>query len=205
MRRAEPNHAPNEPGAAQTPPLDFAAQFEGVFRKLWLIAVGIVRDSALADDIVQEAAMIGYRKRGQFQPGTNFGAWMGQIVRHTALNQGRKKRGRREASLEGVAESTAGPPSGSSGEMLAIGKSGALPADQGWFDDQVVRALHSVSDTARSCLLLRTIEGLSYGEISQMLEIPEGTAMSHVHRARAAMRARLAPHYARANMEGRGG
>jgi RNA polymerase sigma-70 factor (ECF subfamily) len=202
MSRGKDSDAPLE-AEVDTRPWDFSAHFEGVFRKLWLIAVGVVRDSALADDIVQEAAMIGYRKRDQFQPGTNFGAWMGQIVRHTALNQGRKKRGRREASLVGVAESQAGPQPGAGDDTLAISKSGALPADQTWFDDAVVGALQEVSDTARSCLLLRTVEGLSYGEIAAMLDIPEGTAMSHVHRARAALREKLAAHDSRGFAGGR--
>ena len=45
-----------------------------------------------------------------------------------------------------------------------------------------------LEETARTCLLLRTLRDMPYREISLLLDIPEGTAMSHVHRARQAMR-----------------
>ena len=65
---------------------------------------------------------------------------------------------------------------------------GELAIDQKSFDDQVLAALHTLEDTARACLLLRTVEGMPYREISVALDIPEGTAMSHVHRSRQSMR-----------------
>jgi RNA polymerase sigma-70 factor (ECF subfamily) len=54
-----------------------------------------------------------------------------------------------------------------------------------------MHALEQVGDVARACLLLRTIESLDYRQIAQLLEIPEGTAMSHVHRARRLLRGQL--------------
>ena len=53
-------------------------------------------------------------------------------------------------------------------------------------------ALEELSEEARCCLLLRIVEDLAYSEIAQLLAIPEGTAMSHVHRAKATLRRRLA-------------
>jgi RNA polymerase sigma-70 factor (ECF subfamily) len=55
-----------------------------------------------------------------------------------------------------------------------------------------MRALRGVSEVARACLLLRTLEGMPYARISELLQIPEGTAMSHVHRTRQFLRERLA-------------
>ena len=49
-----------------------------------------------------------------------------------------------------------------------------------------------MEETARACLLLRTLQDMPYREIALALDIAEGTAMSHVHRARMAMRERLA-------------
>src|SRR6185503_13659537 len=66
-------------------------------------------------------------------------------------------------------------------------------ADTGAFDDHVVAGLRELGEVPRACLLLRTLRELSYAEIAELLEIPEGTAMSHVHRARLALRARLDP------------
>jgi RNA polymerase sigma-70 factor (ECF subfamily) len=73
-----------------------------------------------------------------------------------------------------------------------VGPHGELDLSRTPFDDRVMKALNSVSDIARACLLLRTIQGLSYDEIAKALEIPPGTAMSHVHRTRIVLRERLA-------------
>ena len=175
---------------------DFAAQFEDSFRKLWLIAVGIARNSALADDIVQEAAIVALSKLDQYRPGTNFTAWMGQTVRYVALNQTRKVRRRRAQPLD---DSIGEAPSSDAvrtpeRDTLRLSASGELPAGQADFDDQMVGALSGVSQTGRACHLLRTVEGLEYREIARILEIPEGTAMSHVHRARRFLRDKLASH-----------
>jgi RNA polymerase sigma-70 factor (ECF subfamily) len=49
----------------------------------------------------------------------------------------------------------------------------------------------SLDEIPRTCLVLRVVHGLAYSEISSALDIPEGTAMSHVHRSRLALRERL--------------
>ena len=72
-----------------------------------------------------------------------------------------------------------------------ISSDGRLLVDQGAFDDGVLRALSSLDETARACLLLRTLLDLPYRDISLALGIPEGTAMSHVHRARGILRRKL--------------
>jgi RNA polymerase sigma-70 factor, ECF subfamily len=174
-------------------PVDFAAQFEASFRTLWLVAVGITGDRAGAEDVVQEAALLALGKLDKFEPGTNFRAWMAQMVRYVALNHARKRQKHRAAALGPELEETGALASSMAAEnALRLSTRGELPADQAIFDDQVIRALNSVSDVARACLLLRTIEQMEYSEISKVLGIPEGTAMSHVHRARQHLRERLA-------------
>lgn len=173
---------------------DFARQFHASFRSLWLVAIGVVRDAGWAEDVVQEAAIIGLGKRDEFRPGTNFRAWMAQIVRNVALNHARREKRRRSQSLDApdsdAAERVLAGDLGSGNYHLS--PRGHLSSDQEHFDDRVVAALRGVSDTARACLLLRTVEGLEYSEIAAMLEIPPGTAMSHVHRTRIYLRERLA-------------
>lgn len=152
----------------------------------------------MAEDVVQEAALIGLEKFGQFEPGTNFTAWMGQMVRHVALNVGRKEKRHRDGALlagrdgraAAVRSEGVNPTAQNAGDAATV-PIGDLPEEQQLFDDQVVRALKDISATARACLLLRTVEGFDYREISRLLGIPEGTAMSHVHRSRIALRAKL--------------
>ena len=113
-------------------------------------------------------------KLGTFRPGTNFEAWMSQFVRYVALNH-RRKHARRARALNEQARGLAG--SGSTS-----------PPSTAVFDAGVQRALDTLGETARTCLLLKTVVELDYAEISALLEIPAGTAMSHVSRARAKMR-----------------
>jgi len=193
MGRANGNPPHEGASGGQEQPLDFAAQFKASFRTLWLVAVGITGDRGSAEDVVQEAALLALGKLDQFEPGTNFRAWMAQMVRYVALNYARKRQKHRASALGPELEETGSMPSSQSKESaLRLGRHGELPADQAFFDDNVVRALNSVSDIARACLLLRTIEQMEYADISKLLQIPEGTAMSHVHRARQHLRERLA-------------
>ena len=73
-------------------------------------------------------------------------------------------------------------------------ETGNLKPLQDSFDDRVKAALQEVAPNARSCLLLRTVEGLSYKEISKLMSIPEGTAMNLVHRSKKKLRDILAGH-----------
>lgn len=171
---------------------EFAAHFEAAFRVLWLIAVGIVSNRTLADDVVQEAALIALEKYDVYEPGTNFAAWMGQVVRNVALNHLRKETRRRGVSLEEFGGEGLPTRQSSTSRELRLGPRGDLPPEQSDFDDRVVLALAGVNPVARACLLLRTVEGLDYADIARLLEIPAGTAMSHVHRSRQYLRQQLA-------------
>ena len=126
---------------------------------------------------MQEAAVIALGKLSEFSPGTSFVAWMGQIVRYVAMNATRKE-GRRGALLR----------SGAAPEVQrGVGPGGAgLPPG-------LEAAMGELDETARSCLLLRIVGGMSYQQISAALGVPEGTAMSHVFRARKALASRVAP------------
>lgn len=173
-------------------PDEFAVHFRESFRTLWLVAVGVVRDPALAEDIVQDAAIVALGKLTQYQPGTSFRAWMGQTVRFVALNRVRKESKRRRKTalspeLDHIPEQRVG-----GGVSPMTTDDGRISGDQAHFDDDMMRALNQVGETARACLLLRTIDELEYSEIADVLGIPEGTAMSHVHRTRQFLRERLA-------------
>jgi RNA polymerase sigma-70 factor (ECF subfamily) len=164
---------------------DFAALLREHHRTLWFIAASVLGDKAHAHDAVQEAAMIAMSKLDDFDPSTSFAAWMGQVVRYTALNEGRKLVRTR---ARGVADDERSGP-----DRAAAPTPG--PEDAA-FDAKVSEALQTLDDRVRACLLLRTVQGLSYAAISTALGLPEGTVMSHVHRAKAALRLRLETAYA---------
>ncbi|MBI1827392.1 MAG: RNA polymerase sigma factor [Planctomycetes bacterium] len=169
---------------------EFAAEFRASFRALWLIAAGIIGDASLAEDVVQEAAIIALEKLDQFTPGTNFKAWAGRIVRNVALNRARSERRRR--AVTGNADSLNAVSARNERDSTEHPEHARFPDHKASFDSRVLAALESVTEIARACLLLRTLEGMEYSEIAAVLEIPEGTAMSHVHRTRQHLRERLA-------------
>jgi len=163
---------------------EFCAHFRKSFRTHWLIAVSIVREPYLAEDVVQEAALIALGKLADFTPGTNLNAWVGRMVRYVALNHARKEQKRRSPSLESVGENE-----GATG--VGVGETPPALSTRVGIDARIEQELFLVGETARACLLLRTVEGLSYADIAELLEIPAGTAMSHVHRTRLLLRERL--------------
>ncbi len=159
----------------------FAQEFSGASRTLWCVAAAVLRDRSRADDVVQEAAIVGLRKLDEYTPGGSFVAWMSQIVRFVALNEGRKEQRRRTHGMD--------PETLASMTMSESTHSGG--GAEGELDVQVQEAIDELPEAARVCLVLRTVREMSYADIAVSLGIPEGTAMSHVYRARKALREKL--------------
>jgi RNA polymerase sigma-70 factor (ECF subfamily) len=144
-------------------------------RLLWSLAAAHASPSA-ADDVVQEAALTALRRLDTFRQGTNFRAWMAEIVRRTARNSARDShaaRNRRDEPIDGAEPAVCQDHDGVS------------------LDDRVLSALRALPEAARACFVLRVVHELSPAEIGGLLEMPEATVCSHVHRARAALRERL--------------
>lgn len=164
----------------------FAARCHSAFTKLACIAAGVTGSRDGAEDIVQQAIAIAIGKDNQFESDDDFVAWLGAIVKNCALNQRRKSARRKTyatdpVNLEHVEYAADSRP-------VIDDKTGSLDPMQTSFDDRLQNALLTLSPDARSCLLLRTVEQLSYREISLLMQIPEGTAMSLVHRSKSKLR-----------------
>ena len=191
----------DEPG--RLTPEGFAARLQGCTPALWTAAAGILGDRVGAEDVVQEAALIGLRKLESFEPGTSFTAWMGRIVRNVALNHARRITRRQTHPTEGeVLDAHPSPDRGQDprvtarlaavvDDAAALGSNGASSAADGLFEGDLAEALSELRPVVRACLVLKTVLELEYREIGALLDVPEGTAMSHVHRARRQLRKRL--------------
>src|ERR1043165_8093013 len=134
MGRANGNPPHEGASGGQEKPLDFAAQFKSALRTLWLVAVGITGDRGGAEDVVQEAALLALGKLDQFEPGTNFRAWMAQMVRYVALNHARKRQKQRGAPLDPTIEQSPHRDPMQTPEVR-LSSNGQLPANQTIFDD----------------------------------------------------------------------
>lgn len=170
----------------------FSSAFQEASPRLLAIALAMCRSRQTAQDLVQEAGLIAWRKRESFTEGTDFAAWTGQIVRNLSLRHNRDTRRRHMLPLE---ESLSPEkPDGNDGSYAKHMGTGELISgnsidresigDLLGIDDNLAEALVGLSESARMCFLLRTLGQLSYEEIAKTLDIAPGTAMSHVHRSR---------------------
>ena len=172
---------------------DVAAQYRSAYPKLLLIASGLVGNRSDAHDLVQEAFVIALEKSAQFKPGSSYPAWLSGIVRNCALNFRRKTYGRKTSTADPdlLAQLQDGGYNTNSTWPIRM-DTGELVESQAEFDDNTLRALKQLKPEARCCLLLRVLMNLSYAEISELMSIPAGTAMSYVHRSKQQIRESLA-------------
>src|SRR5438105_12782758 len=158
---------------------------------LYSAALRMTRNPADAQDLVQETYLKAYRAFGGFQEGTNLKAWLYRILTNTYINSYRaKKRRPEESDLEDVedlylyrrlgAEATA--PAGRSAEDQVL---------EHFTESEIKEALESLPEQFRIAVLLGDVEGFSYKEIAEILDIPIGTVMSRLHRGRRALQKRL--------------
>ena len=160
----------------------FVQAFAQHGRALWVIASAWV-GQAEAPDLVQEAARVAWERRDQFRAGSDLRAWLAQIVRHLGANWRRRKGPELRApeAIDGFPAEPASVPTW------------PFDADRHGLSDELARALRSLSEVARACLLLHVVLDHSFAEIAAMLDLPENTACSHARRAREALRAALSP------------
>lgn len=128
-------------------------------------------DAARADDLVQDTLERACVKWALWQPGTSLRSWLLTLMHNLFLNQRRDWRhDDAHASLDDVAEASHEP-------LLRAGE-----------QMDMRKALARMSPALREVLLLVTVEEYSYAEAAQILDIPIGTVMSRLHRAREQLR-----------------
>ena len=141
-------------------------------------ALRLTGQPASAEDLVQEAFLRAFRGFGQFERGTNFKAWIFRILTNVFLNDYRRKS--REPQAADFSEVQPADPATESGQFRAE----EVEAIRAHLGDEAVRALDRLPPDFRLPFLLSTFEGFSYKEIASILEVPIGTVMSRLFRAR---------------------
>jgi RNA polymerase sigma-70 factor (ECF subfamily) len=172
-------------------PATFADQAMEHMGSLYSAALRMTRNPADAEDLVQETYLKAYRGFGGFQEGTNLKAWLYRILTNTFINSYRaKKRRPDESELEEVEDLYLYRRLGGL-EAARVGRS-AEDELMDWFtEDEVKEAMEALPEQFRLAVLLADVEGFSYKEIADILDIPIGTVMSRLHRGRKGLQKRL--------------
>ena len=142
----------------------------------------IARNPNDAEDLVQETYLKALRGFASFEPGTNFRAWMFQILRNTFLSSCSRLDRRMTVAMDSEGD----------GPELAVDIETPETILLHRFNSQLVqKAIEDLPVHYRETLLLCDVEEMSYQEIATVLSIPIGTVMSRLARARKAVRETL--------------
>jgi RNA polymerase sigma-70 factor (ECF subfamily) len=162
----------------------FADQAMPFMSSLYAAAMRMTRNPTDAEDLVQETYLRAYRGFGGFEEGTNLKAWLYRILTNTFINTYRaKKRRPDQVDLDDVEDfyifRRLGGLEAADAERTA--ETEALAALPG---AEVKHALEAIPEQFRMAVILADIEGFSYKEIAEILDVPIGTVMSRIHRGR---------------------
>jgi len=158
---------------------------------LYTAALRMTRNPADAEDLVQDTYLKAYRGFGSFQEGTNLKAWLYRILTNTFINSYRaKKRRPEETDIDDVENLYLYRRLGGL-EGAASGRSAEDEVLDHFTETDVKEAVESLPEQFRLAVLLGDVEGFSYKEIAEILDIPIGTVMSRLHRGRRALQKRL--------------
>jgi RNA polymerase sigma-70 factor (ECF subfamily) len=163
----------------------------------YAIAYRMSGQASTAEDLVQEALLRAYQAFDHFEPGTNFRAWMVRILTNIFINN-YHRRAHSEQSMDPANMPPRVAPVERSEEELTgisaeeLGKVGDLGKLRDRLGEASVAALGKVPEEYRVVFLLSCLCEMSYADIAKSLEIPMGTVMSRLYRARAILRRELA-------------
>ena len=140
-------------------------------RRAYAVCRAIVLTHEDAEDAVQEGFLHAYKALDRFLPDQPFGAWLYRIMANASLDLVRRRKVRDADELP---------------ETIAMPFRDPGEADE--LRRRLSEALTTLTERQRSVIVLHDLEGFTHGEIGGMLGIPEGTARSDLHHARAALR-----------------
>ena len=190
MSAAPSGDPPAEPVPAPGDPRAFAEMVRRYRRRVYGVALHILGSHSDAEDVAQEAFIRANRGLASFDGRSDLFTWLYRITVNTALNHLRGS-GRRSKLARAGAERVAQL----GGRPEAPGQQVANPEERVATSErtrQVFAALAELSESLRVTLVLAAVESLTYREIAEILEIPEGTVAWRVNEARKQLRARLA-------------
>jgi RNA polymerase sigma-70 factor, ECF subfamily len=152
---------------------ELSEELPALLPRLWRFALRLAGDRHDAEDLVQRACVRALERRHQLQPGPATLSWLFSIVHSVWLNEVRARQIRSRGCIQWSDElaDTVADPAADNPESYAL-------------HQQIIAAVEALPDAQRAVMLLVAVEGLSYREAAGVLEVPIGTVMSRLARAR---------------------
>jgi RNA polymerase sigma-70 factor (ECF subfamily) len=168
----------------------FQAEALPLLDSLYGAALRMTRNPADAEDLVQETMMRAYRAFDRFEAGTNLKAWLFRIMTNAYINTYRKRqREPQKVSADEVEEfDLYRELRGHDSQYEQTPESIVLDS---LVDSDILQAIEELPEQFRLAVVLSDIEGFSYAEMAEIMEVPMGTVMSRLHRGRKALQKRL--------------
>ena len=173
----------------------FRTLFDRYHRRAFAVAVGVVKNKDDAQDVVQEAFVKVHKNIGKFQGTSSFYTWLYRIVMNVSIDHVRRTSRRKNLDFDErvVHEKSEVAGDGALLPNVANANPGraALRRELG---GAIAAALAELPEHHRQVIVLREIEGMSYEQMADALDVPKGTIMSRLFHARKKMQAELAPY-----------
>jgi len=160
-------------------------------RRAFAVAYAIVRDENDAAELVQDAFLRVHKNLASFQGGSSFFTWLYRIITNLGIDLIRKP-GRQTSDLD---ESRQGDEASEADFPLVARIDGADPHDvvrRGEIAGRLQTALDALPSYHRAVIVMREIDGLSYEEMAQAMNVSKGTIMSRLFHARQKLQRALA-------------
>lgn len=150
------------------------------------------RDRQLVEDLTQEVFLRVFRALPKFGQDCALGAWIHRITINVCISELRKRKAlKRDRPTMSIHQAFDDEDDGRTFEPAAASATPESETERRELFEACRRAIDELPDLWRVILTLRDLEGRSYEEIAQILDLPKGTVRSRLHRARARVRARL--------------
>ncbi len=157
---------------------------------LYGAALRMTRNPADAEDLVQETMLRAYRAFDRFEEGTNLKAWLFRIMTNAYINTYRKRqREPQKVSADEIEDfdlyrelKSHDPQYERTPENIVL---------DGLVDSDILEAIEDLPEQFRLAVILSDVEGFTYAEMAEIMDVPMGTVMSRLHRGRKALQKRL--------------
>jgi RNA polymerase sigma-70 factor, ECF subfamily len=170
----------------------FRRLYDTYHRRLYAMALSVVKNPEDALDIVQEAFVKAYRSLPRFEGTSGFYTWIYRIAMNVAIDHVRKNK--RATQLEWE-EGRGDHEQAASDAATAAPASPLAGVERAELRRAIEAALEALPEYHRVVILMRDVEGFSYEEMATMLEVPKGTIMSRLFHARRKMQAALEDYF----------